>query len=135
MPRINPYLYVAEFSHGVQQRNCLDREMALCIWAENTTSFTNEEGEKGRIQVGHFAELVVPDRDYFSCAENEIVDTTSLYGMVEGRIVYAAGTFAALDEGEVPPAILEIVADLKLVCDALGYACWGGMKKTNARIS
>src|SRR5262249_54195425 len=51
------------------QRNCLDRETALRMWTENVTWFSNEEGKKGRIQVGHLADLIVPDRDYFSCTE------------------------------------------------------------------
>ena len=56
------------------QRNCLDRETALRMWTENVTWFSNEEGKKGRIEVGQFADLIVPDRDYFACAEDEIAD-------------------------------------------------------------
>src|SRR6201999_3867572 len=48
------------------QRNCLDRETALRMWTENVTWFSNEEGKKGRIEVGLFADLVVPDRDFLS---------------------------------------------------------------------
>jgi Amidohydrolase family len=45
---------------AVQHRvHCLDRETALRMWTENVTWFSNEEGKKGRIQVGQFAE---PDR-------------------------------------------------------------------------
>src|SRR5262249_57598553 len=33
-------------------RNRLDREMALRMWTENVTWFSNEEGRKGRIEVG-----------------------------------------------------------------------------------
>src|ERR1700678_3673281 len=52
------------------QRNCLDRETALRMWTEMVTWFSNEEGKKGRIAVGQLADLMVPSRDYFSCAEN-----------------------------------------------------------------
>src|SRR5580698_1939006 len=86
-------------------RNCLDRETALRMWTENVTWFSNEEGKKGRIQVGQFADLMVPDRDYFSCAEDEIADTTSLLTIVGGKIVYSAGDFASLDEIAVPRAM------------------------------
>ena len=48
------------------QRNCLDRETALRMWTENVTWFSNEEGRKGRIQVGQLADLIVPDRDFFA---------------------------------------------------------------------
>ena len=68
--------------------NCLDRETALRMWTENVTWFSNEEGKKGRIQTGQFADLMVPDRDYFSCAEDEIADATSLLtdGRRQGRV-------------------------------------------------
>ena len=103
------------------QRNCLDRETALRMWTENVTWFSNEEGKKGRIQAGQFADLMVPDRDYFACAEDEIADMTSLLTMVGGKIVYAAGDFASFDEGEVPPAM----PDWSPVRTFGGYAAWG----------
>jgi hypothetical protein len=86
------------------QRNCVDREMALRLWTENATWFSNEEGKKGRIEAGQLADLIVPDRDYFACAEGEIADTVSELTIVGGRIVYAAGIFASLDTPP-PPAM------------------------------
>ena len=102
-------------------RNCLDRETALRMWTENVTWFSNEEGRKGRIVVGQFADLMVPDRDYFSCGEDEIADTTSLFTMVGGKVVYAAGEFAALDEVEVPQAM----PGWSPVRTFGGFAAWG----------
>jgi predicted amidohydrolase YtcJ len=32
----------------------------------------NEVGKKRRIETGQLADLIVPDRDYFTCAEAEI---------------------------------------------------------------
>jgi predicted amidohydrolase YtcJ len=101
-------------------RNCLDRETALRMWSENVTWFSNEEGKKGRIQAGQFADLMVPDRDYFSCAEDEIADTTSLLTMVGGKIVYAAGDFGPLEEVKVPPAM----PDWSPVRTFGGYGAW-----------
>src|SRR5262249_2075077 len=71
--------------------NCLDRETALRMWSENVTWFSNEEGTKGRIEVGQLADLIVPDRDYFSCPEGDIADTTSDLTIVGGKVVYGAG--------------------------------------------
>jgi predicted amidohydrolase YtcJ len=102
------------------QRNCLDRETALRMWTENVTWFSNEEGKKGRIQVGQLADLIVPDRDFFSCAENEIVDTTSLLTVVGGKIVYGVGDFARFDENVVPPAM----PDWSPVRTFGGYGAW-----------
>jgi hypothetical protein len=103
------------------RRNCLERETALRMWTENVTWFSNEEGKKGRIAVGQLADLIVPDRDFFSCAEAEIADTTSELTMVGGKIVYAAGPFKALDDNPVPPAM----PDWSPVRRFGGYAAWG----------
>ncbi|ANB77025.1 amidohydrolase [Paraburkholderia phytofirmans OLGA172] len=87
------------------QRNCLDRETALRMWTENVTWFSNEEGKKGRIEAGQFADLIVPDRDFFACAEEEIADTTSLLTVVGGKVVYGTGEFASFDDSAPPPAM------------------------------
>ena len=103
------------------QRNCLDRETALRMWTENVTWFSNEEGRKGRMQVGQVADLIVPDRDYFSCPQDEIADTTSHLTIVGGKVVYGAGDFAGLDQGAPPPAM----PDWSPVGTFGGYAAWG----------
>src|SRR6201993_2638753 len=87
------------------QHNCLDRETALRMWTQYVTWFSDEEGKKGRIQVGQLADLIVPDRDYFSCGEAEIADTMSLLTMVGGRVVFGAGDFAKLESVSPPPAM------------------------------
>ncbi|MGU3362967.1 amidohydrolase [Methylobacterium sp. M6A4_1b] len=103
------------------QGNCLDRETALRMWTENVTWFSNEVGRKGNITVGQLADLIVPDRDYFACAESEIADATSDLTVVGGRIVYAAGTFASLDGSPPPPAM----PDWSPVRTFKGYGAWG----------
>jgi predicted amidohydrolase YtcJ len=103
------------------QRNCLDRETALRMWTENVTWFSNEEGKKGRIEVGQFADIIVSDRDYFSCAEDEIADTTSDLTIVGGKVVYAAGDLSRLDETPPPPPM----PDWSPVRTFGGYAAWG----------
>lgn len=103
------------------QHNCLDREMALAMWTENVTWFSNEVGKKGRIEVGQLADLIVPDRDYFSCAEAEIADITSDLTVVGGKVVYAAGTFKRLDTNAPPPAM----PDWSPVRKFGGYGAWG----------
>jgi hypothetical protein len=107
------------------QRNCLDRDTALRMWTENVTWFSNEEGKKGRIQIGQLADLIVPDRDYFSCPEGEIADTTSDLTIVGGKVVYAAGDFARYDEGAPPPAM----PDWSPVRTFGGYAAWAASQR------
>jgi predicted amidohydrolase YtcJ len=107
------------------QRNCLDRETALRMWTENVTWFSNEEGKKGRIQVGQLADLIVPDRDYFSCPDDEIADTTSDLTIVGGKVVYGVGEFARYDEGALPPAM----PDWSPVRGFGGYAAWADVDR------
>jgi predicted amidohydrolase YtcJ len=114
------------------QRNCLDRETALRLWTENATWFSNEEGKKGRIEAGQLADLIVPDRDYFSCAEDEIADISSDLTIVGGKVVYAADDFASLDKSPPPAAM----PDWSPVRRYGGYAAWAdpkGAGKADAR--
>jgi predicted amidohydrolase YtcJ len=108
------------------QRNCLDRDTALRMWTENVTWFSDEEGRKGRIEAGQFADLIVPDRDYLSCPETDIPDTTSLLTMVGGKIVFAAGPFAEFDS-PVPAAM----PDWSPVRKYGGYAAWGAAQRSD----
>jgi predicted amidohydrolase YtcJ len=110
------------------QRNCLDRETALRMWTENVTWFSNEEGKKGQISAGQLADLIVPDRDFFACGDDEIVDTTSDLTIVGGKIVYGAGDFASLDKAGPPPAM----PDWSPVRTFGGYAAWGEPKGAGA---
>ncbi len=103
------------------QSNCLDRETALRMWTENVTWFSNEEGRKGRIAAGQFADLIIPSSDFLSCPENDIPFLTSDLTMVGGKVVWAAGDFASLDEGALPPAM----PDWSPVHRFKGYAAWG----------
>ncbi|MCQ4163819.1 amidohydrolase [Tahibacter harae] len=112
------------------QRNCLDRETALRLWTENVTWFSNEEGKKGRIETGQLADLLVPDRDFFACAEAEIADTSSLLTVVGGRIVYAAGEFAAHDTPP-PPAM----PDWSPVRRYGGYAAWNAQPQAREAVT
>jgi hypothetical protein len=124
----NPWVSLAWLSTGrtvgglrlYPQRNCLDRETALRMWTENVTWFSNEEGKKGRIEVGQLADLTVPDRDYFSCPENEIADISALLTMVGGKVVYGAGDFARFDRSAPPPAM----PDWSPVRKFGGYGAW-----------
>jgi hypothetical protein len=108
--------------------NCLDRETALRMWTENVTWFCNEEGRKGRIAEGQLADLIVPDRDYLGCPEDEIADIASDLTMVGGRIVYGAGDFSRLSEAPPPPAM----PDWSPVRRYGGYAAWADTRADTA---
>lgn len=103
------------------QRNLLDRETALRMWTENVAWFSNEEGKRGRIQTGHFADLIVPSKDYFTVPEDEISFLTADMTVVGGRVVYGAGQFAPLDDNPLPPAM----PDWSPARTFKGYGAWG----------
>ncbi|MCY1281412.1 N-substituted formamide deformylase [compost metagenome] len=101
--------------------NLLDRETALRMWTENVAWFSNEEGQRGRIQAGQFADLIVPSKDYFTVPEDEIAFLTSDLTVVGGRVVYGAGDFAPLDDNPLPPAM----PDWSPTRTFKGYGAWG----------
>ncbi|MNF36159.1 N-substituted formamide deformylase precursor [compost metagenome] len=103
------------------QRNLLDRETALRMWTENVAWFSNEEGKRGRIQAGQFADLIVPSKDYFTVPEDEISFLTSDLTVVGGKVVYGAGDFAPLDDNPLPPAM----PDWSPTRTFKGYGAWG----------
>ncbi len=102
------------------QRNCLDRETALRMWTEKVTWFSNDVGKKGQIAVGQLADVIVPDRDYFACAEDDIAGASSLLTIIGGKVVYATGEFSALDDNPPPPAM----PDWSPVHKYGGFAAW-----------
>ncbi|MEM5385099.1 amidohydrolase [Paraburkholderia phymatum] len=106
------------------QRNRLDRDTALRMWTENVTWFSNEEGKKGQIAVGQLADLIVPDRDFFACPEDDIASTVSDLTIVGGRVVFGAGAFAGLDDNAPPPAM----PDWSPVRRFGGFAAWKDSK-------
>ena len=101
-------------------RNRLDRETALRMWTEKVAWFCNDEGRRGRIEPGYLADLIVPDRDYFSVPEGDISHLVSELTMVGGKVVWGAGDFAVLDENPVPPAM----PDWSPVRRFGGYGAW-----------
>src|SRR5712671_5150860 len=106
-----------------KQSACVQTHTALRMWTENVTWFSNEEGKKGRIEVGELADRIVPDRDYFSCPGAEIADITSHLTIVGGKMVYAAGDFKQLDR-PLPPAM----PDWSPVRSYGGYGAWAAAR-------
>lgn len=75
------------------ERNTLDRETALRMWTEHTTWFSNEAGNKGRLETGMLADITVLDRDYFAIPGDEIQDITADLTILGGQIVHGQGDF------------------------------------------
>jgi predicted amidohydrolase YtcJ len=82
----------------------LDRTTALGMLTDRVPWFSNEEGRKGRIAVGQFADLAVLDRDYFAVPGDEIQDISAVLTLLGGRVVHGSGAFAGLAP-PLPPAM------------------------------
>ena len=74
------------------------RMEALRIYTQGSAWFSFEENARGAIKVGQLADLAVLDRDYLSVPIGQIGGIVSLLTMVGGRIVFADGPYAALEE-------------------------------------
>jgi hypothetical protein len=85
------------------ETNRLEREEALRLWTEGSAWFSTEDGRKGRLVEGQFADVAVLSADYFRVPDDAIRDITSLLTVTGGCIVHAAGPFASLAP-PLPPA-------------------------------
>ncbi|SPZ56890.1 N-substituted formamide deformylase precursor [Serratia quinivorans] len=80
----------------------LDRETALMLWTQGSAWFSTEQGKKGQIKVGQLADLAVLSQDYFSVPEEQIKGIESVMTVVDGKVVYAAGSFSPLAPPTIP---------------------------------
>lgn len=68
----------------------LSREEALRLYTINNAYINLEEKDKGSLEVGKLADLIIIDRDYLTCPVNEIRDMRVLTTMVGGQVVFQA---------------------------------------------
>ena len=100
------------------------REEALRLYTVGSSWFSGEDGTKGAIISGQLADLVVTSEDYFTIPEERIKDLQSVLTIVDGKPVYAAGTFREYD----PPAI-PVLPEWSPVATFGGYGAplWNGL--------
>jgi predicted amidohydrolase YtcJ len=65
------------------------------MYTWNSAWLSFDENERGSLEPGKLADLAVLDRDYVTVPVDDIPKIQSQLTMVGGRIVYAAGSFAA----------------------------------------
>ncbi len=75
----------------------LTREEALRLYTIGSAWFSFEEGRKGSIEVGKFADLAVLNADYLTVPEDRIRSLESVLTVVGGRVVYTAGPYKGLE--------------------------------------
>ncbi|MGK3951051.1 amidohydrolase [Microbacterium sp. I2] len=69
----------------------LSRSAAIATYTRDAAWFTGEQGHRGRIVPGYDADLCVPDRDPFACADDDLRDILSELTIVNGRVTHDAG--------------------------------------------
>jgi predicted amidohydrolase YtcJ len=66
----------------------LTREQALRLYTINNAYLHHEEKEKGSLEPGKLADLIMIDRDVLTCPVEEVRDIKVLYTIVGGKVVY-----------------------------------------------
>jgi predicted amidohydrolase YtcJ len=95
---VSPYpaffiLYVVVSGKGVAGNVMLPnetvlREEALIAYTRSNAWMLFMENDLGSIEPGKYADIVVLDRDYMTCPEEEIRDIESVLTLVGGRVGY-----------------------------------------------
>ena len=75
---------------GFYPKECVDPETAVDAYTYESAYNQFLENVKGRIKPGYYADLVVLDRDLFTCDPMEIKDMLPVLTMVGGKVVYRA---------------------------------------------
>ena len=70
---------------GPDQR--LTRAEALRLYTINNAALHFEEGQKGSIEPGKLADLILVDRDPLTCPEDDLKSTRVIWTMVGGKVV------------------------------------------------
>jgi hypothetical protein len=84
------------------ETNRLSRMEALRLWTAGSSWFSGEEGKKGMIAQGKFADMAVLSDDYFSVPEEQIKRIESVLTVVDGKVVYGGGDFGKLAPPPIP---------------------------------
>lgn len=76
----------------------ISREQALRFYTINNAWLTFEEKEKGSLEAGKLADLVVIDRDFLTCPTDEIKDINVEQTWLGGKVVYSRSALETATE-------------------------------------
>jgi predicted amidohydrolase YtcJ len=89
----NPFTALEQFLNGK-----IPRDEALRLYTKGSAWFSYDENERGSIEPGKLADLAVLSKDYMTVPAEQVGGIESLLTMVGGKIVYASGPYAQLEE-------------------------------------
>jgi len=78
------------------QRNLVDRDTALRLYTEGSAWFSTENGRKGAIKVGQYADFAVLSDDFFGVPESQIKALSAVMTVVGGKVVHGSDEFSDL---------------------------------------
>ena len=78
------------------ERHCLDRAAALDAYTRGSAWFSFEDGTRGSLAPGSYADLAVLSEDYFAVPQDEIPLISADLTIVGGRVVHGSGPFDGL---------------------------------------
>ncbi|HTL10186.1 MAG TPA: amidohydrolase [Chitinophagaceae bacterium] len=78
------------------QKDTLSRFAALQLYGTGSAWMSGEETVKGRLARGQYADWVILNKDYFSIPADEVRNIHALLTVVNGKVVYAEGSYAGL---------------------------------------
>ena len=85
-------------ARGPQDPETPSRADALRFYTMGSAWVAREDDRRGSLEVGKLADLAVLSKDYTTVPVEQIGSTVSLLTMVGGKVVYAAGPYAHLEE-------------------------------------
>lgn len=77
-----------ESGRDLNPGEALTREQAIRLYTINNAYLTHAEKEKGSLEAGKLADLIVTDRDVMACPAGEIRDTKVVLTVVGGKVVH-----------------------------------------------
>lgn len=92
-PWLGVWVAVTRQAEGTQPLNLdqkLSRVEALKFYTINNARLHFEERDKGSIETGKLADLILVDRDPLTCPEADLRTTQVVWTMLDGRMVYRA---------------------------------------------
>jgi len=89
----NPFTAFQQFLDGK-----IPRADALRLYTKGSAWFSRDENERGSLEPGKLADLAVLTKDYLTVPAEQVSGIESVLTMVGGKIVYAAGPYAQLED-------------------------------------
>mgnify|MGYP004710721061 CR=1 FL=1 len=78
------------------QQNALDRTTALRLATHRGYELIKEDN-KGKIESGYYADLVILEDDYFTVSDEAIKNISSILTIVDGKVVFATDEYQNID--------------------------------------